>query len=326
MLAAIAAQEGMTMKKFDLTGAYLVADMDKTVYVEVPGYGLPPNKALRLKKALYGGKSSGALYAKTINEWLVDYGFKQSSVDETLYMLSKKGSNGTTSTLLISLYVDDGACITNDEALYDKFMKDLGAKFELSATGDLDWHLGIKIVQDKEAGTISLDQEAYIDSVLKRFNMEGASNKFTPLQPHEHLTKADSPDVPDKTQVKVYQQLISSLMYAACATRPDIAFAVNSCSQFMQNPGEKHLQLAKHVLRYLKATKHQKLIYSKREPEEAHKLYGYVDADHAGSQDDRKSVGGYVLLLNWAAVSWSSRKIKVVSISSFESKWYSASI
>ena len=31
-------------------------------------------------------------------------------------------------------------------------------------------------------------------------------------------------------------------------------------------------------------------------------------------------------MLNGAAISWSSRKIKVVSISSFESEWYSASI
>ena len=324
-LAAIAAQEGMTMKKFDLTGAYLVADMDKIVHVEIPGYSLPNGKALRLKKALYGGRSSGALYAKTIKQWFIGYGFTVSSVDETLFMLTRE-RNGKTSILLVSLYVDDGACITNDDELYDKFIKDLGDSFELSDSGDLNWHLGIKITQDRKNETISLDQEAYIDSVLKRFNMEGASNKYTPLPPHEHLSKTDSPPVADKSRVKVYQQLIGSLMYVACATRPDIAFAVNTCSQYMQNPGEKHLQAAKHILRYLKATKDQKLIYSKRDSAEANRLYGYVDADHAGSQDDRKSVGGYVLMLNGAAISWSSRKIKVVSISSFESEWYSASI
>ena len=325
MLAAIAAQEGMTMKKFDLTGAYLVADMDKTVHVEIPGYTLSPRRALRLKKALYGGRSSGALYAKTIKKWLTDYGFRVSSVDETLFMLSRE-KDGKTSTLLLSLYVDDGACISNDDELYKEFITALGSRFALSDSGTLSWHLGIKVVHDHEKGTISLDQEAYIDSVLRRFNMTDASDKHTPLPPHEHLTKADSPAKPDGQRVKIYQQLIGSLMYAACATRPDIAFAVNTCSQFMQNPGEKHLQAAKHVLRYLKATKHQKLIYSKQGPEQANKLYGYVDADHAGCQDDRKSVGGYVLMLNGGAVSWSSRKIKVVSISSFESEWYSASI
>jgi hypothetical protein len=94
----------------------------------------------------------------------------------------------------------------------------------------------------------------------------------------------------------------------------------------MSNPGESHREAAKHILRYLKATKYQKLTYSKQADYMANKLYGYVDADHAGSKDDRKSVGGYVLMLNGAAISWSSRKIKVVSLSSFESEWYSASI
>jgi hypothetical protein len=117
-------------------------------------------------------------------------------------------------------------------------------------------------------------------------------------------------------------------MYVACRTRPGIAFAVNSCSQFMQNPGPSHFEVAKHILRYLKTTKGAKLTYSKQPPQMANVLYGYVDADHAGSTEDhdRKSVGGYVLMLNSGAISWASRKIKVVLLSSFESEWYSASI
>ena len=36
LLAAIAAQEGLTMKKFDLTGAFLNAKMDKVIYAQIP--------------------------------------------------------------------------------------------------------------------------------------------------------------------------------------------------------------------------------------------------------------------------------------------------
>jgi hypothetical protein len=115
-------------------------------------------------------------------------------------------------------------------------------------------------------------------------------------------------------------------MYVTCGTRPDIAFAVNSCAQFMQNPGLSHFKAAKHILRYLKTTKDKKLTYSKQPDNMANVLYAYVNADHAGDPEDRKSVGGYVLMLNGGAISWSSKKIKVVSISSFESEWYSASI
>ena len=327
-MAAIAAQEGLTMKKFDLTGAFLVADMppDQQLYVQIPGYDLPTGKAILLKKALYGGKSSGALYYKEVSTWLKAYGFETCSVDETLFRLTRVKPDGTTSTLLISLYVDDGACCTNDEQLYQEFLTAFGQKYDLSDAGDLSWHLGMKFTQDPENGTISIDQSAYIDAVLKRFSMEDCTEKETSLPPHHNMDSSDCPKEPVKQDVKVYQQLIGSLMYIACGTRPDIAYAVNSCAQFMQNPGQSHLKAAKHILRYLKATRNNRLTYRRQQASMANKLYGYVDADHAACKDTRRSVGGYVLMLNGAAVSWSSRKIKVVSISSFESEWYSASI
>jgi hypothetical protein len=68
------------------------------------------------------------------------------------------------------------------------------------------------------------------------------------------------------------------------------------------------------------------LVYSKRPDEEANKLFGYVDADHATDKDDRKSVGGHVLMLNGAAISWASRKLRTIALSSFESEYYSASV
>ena len=320
-LAALAAQEGFQLKKFDLTGAFLVADMDRTLYVEIPGYELPEGKALLLKKALYGGRSSGALYSKEISSWLQSYGFKPTSVDETLFKL-QRGND----IILLSLYVDDGACATNSETLYKQFIKDLQAKYKLSDQGDLKWHLGMKFTRDTNTGAISIDQRAYIEHVLKRFNMENAHAKDTPLPPHIHLSKSDCPATPVKDDVKSYQQLIGSLMYIACGTRPDIAYAVNTCAQFMSNPGAAHIHAAKHILRYLKGTSNVGLTYTKQPRQLVNRLYGYVDADHASDADDRKSVGGYVLMLGGAAISWSSRKIKVVALSSFESEWYSASI
>ena len=320
-LAAIAAQEGMSLKKFDLTGAFLVASMDRVLYVEIPGYAVPEGKAILLKRALYGGRSSGALYAKEIATWLKNYGFKPTSVDETLFRLERNGG-----VILLSLYVDDGMCATNNEALYKKFIDDLSAKYQLSDQGNLDWHLGMKFTRDKNSGAVRIDQKAYIESVVKRFGLEAAKPKLTPMTANSYLSKQDCPQVPDKEQTKAYQQLIGSLMYIACGTRPDIAYAVNSCAQFMSNPGPRHMEAAKHIVRYLKATSHVGLTYSKQPPQLANRLYGYVDADHASDADDRKSVGGYVLMLGGAAVSWSSRKIKVVALSSFESEWYSASI
>jgi len=50
-------------------------------------------------------------------------------------------------------------------------------------------------------------------------------------------------------------------MYAAVATRPDIAFAVSTLSQFLDNPGEAHWDVVKRVFRYLSGTANLALTY-----------------------------------------------------------------
>ena len=78
------------------------------------------------------------------------------------------------------------------------------------------------------------------------------------------LSKEDSPSSPDEiTHMKKmpYREAIGSLMYAAVATRPDIAFAVSYLSQFLENPGEAHWEATKRVFRYLAGTKSLQLTY-----------------------------------------------------------------
>eukprot|EP00961_Rhodomonas_salina_P087470 1176476-Rhodomonas_salina.1 len=76
----------------------------------------------------------------------------------------------------------------------------------------------------------------------------------------------------------------------------------------MSNPGPEHIAAAKLILRYLKGTKSKKLTYTRQSSDMANRLYCYVDSDHAGDPDTRRSVTGYVVMLNGAAVSWQSTR------------------
>ena len=323
MLTSIAAQKGLLAFKFDLKGAFMVASQpdENEIYVTIPGFPIPEGKAIRLRKALYGGRSSGALYFSEISTFLKEYGFKATSTDSTLYRLYKNGK-----MLLLSLYIDDGMVVTDSEPLYREFLAALSARYNLSDSRVCDWHLGVKFTRDWEAGTITLDQRAYSESMLRRFGMDECTPKSSPMRSHLRLSKDDCPERPDAAAVKLYQQIVGSLLYLSCCTRPDIALAVGQCAQYMSNPGPSHMEAAKHILRYIKGTLHVGLTYGNAAPGMENLMYGYVDADHAACTDDRKSVAGYALMLNSAAISWSSRKIKVTSLSSFESEWYAASI
>jgi len=113
-----------------------------------------------------------------------------------------------------------------------------------------------------------------------------------------------------------YQQAIGSLMWAAVATRPDIAFAVSLLSQFLENLGQIHWDAVKRVLKYLKGMKNKRLVLGgNREG-----LVGYSDADWA-SQDHRHSISAYVFQIDSGSISWSCQKQTIVALSSTEAEF-----
>ena len=57
----------------------------------------------------------------------------------------------------------------------------------------------------------------------------------------------------ESVDAAMYRQMIGSLMYLI-NTRPDICFAMNTLSQFLTDPRNVHLIVAKHILRYLRGT------------------------------------------------------------------------
>lgn len=118
------------------------------------------------------------------------------------------------------------------------------------------------------------------------------------------------------TQVKEYQKLIGSLMYAMLGSRPDIAFAVSLVSRFASNPSPAHMTAAKRILRYLKGTLDFQLTYRG----DLKNLTGYSDADWAGCKSTRRSTGGFVFNVGSGAISWSSKRQATVALSSCESE------
>ena len=114
-------------------------------------------------------------------------------------------------------------------------------------------------------------------------------------------------------------EAMGSLMYAAMGTRPDIAFATSTVAQYSENPVWKHWEAVKRIFRYLLGTKNLELTYGGEE----RGLVGYVDADGA-SQDHRRAISGYVFMVDGGAVSWSSKKQELVTLSTMEAEYVPA--
>ena len=89
-------------------------------------------------------------------------------------------------------------------------------------------------------------------------------------------------------------------------TRPDIAYAINSVSQFLHAPTADHFLAVKRILRYVKGTLHFGLIFHPSIVSST--LVAYSDADLAGCLDTRRSTSGYSIYLGNNLVSWSAKK------------------
>jgi hypothetical protein len=114
-----------------------------------------------------------------------------------------------------------------------------------------------------------------------------------------------------------YRQLIGILIYLT-NTRPDLSYAVNILSRFMQQPRDNHWNAAKRVLRYIQGTKYFGLLYKNTKN---FVLGGFSDADFAGSIDDRASTSGYLMNMCSATVSWICKKQATVATSLAEPEY-----
>jgi hypothetical protein len=111
-------------------------------------------------------------------------------------------------------------------------------------------------------------------------------------------------------------------MYAMLATRPDLAFAVGVLSKHSATPGEEHWSALKRAYRYLRKTSDERLTF--RGNGEINPR-GFVDADWASDNNDRRSITGQVFLMAGGAVSWQSKKQDSVALSSTEAEYMAAS-
>nr|GEW37324.1 retrovirus-related Pol polyprotein from transposon TNT 1-94 [Tanacetum cinerariifolium] len=119
-----------------------------------------------------------------------------------------------------------------------------------------------------------------------------------------------------------YQSMVRALMYLT-TSRPDIVHATCYCARNQAKPTEKHLTAIKRIFRYLKDTIHMGLLYPK---DTSFKLTAFLDLDHAGCLDSRKSTSGGIQFLGGdKLVSWSSKKQDCTSMSSAEAEYVSLS-
>lgn len=285
----------------DVFNAFLQGDLREEVYMELPKgfYNDEKDKGLvcRLVKSLYGLKQASRQWNAKLTEALLSSGFSQSHLDCSLFT-KKKGSG----VVIVLVYVDDLLITGNNAELIAATKHTLHCHFKIKDLGELKYFLGIEFMRSNEG--IVMNQRKYALELIAEAGLGDAKPHMTPLDCNQRLTSVEvDPEAlyEDATQ---YRRLVGKLLYIT-VTRPDIAFAVQMLSQFMQQPKLSHWKAALRVIKYIKMEPGRGLLMSSKQKLQ---LNGYCDADWAACPSTRRSVTGFILKFGDSPISWKSKK------------------
>jgi histone deacetylase 1/2 len=301
------------IQQIDINNAFLNGLLQEEVYMTQPPGFVHQDQTLvcKLQKALYGLKQAPRAWYERLTQTLVQFGFKSSKCDPSLFIYTHKGI-----TLYVLVYVDDILLTGSSSTLLHDLIHKLNSKFALKHMGKPDYFLGIE-VKYLSNGSILLTQSKYIRDLLHRANMAEAKGINTPMVSNLKLSKFGTDTLPDPSE---YRSIVGALQYVTL-TRPEIAFSVNKVCQFLAMPLLTHWQAVKRILRYLLSTCHHGLLLQPSTAVSKFSICAYSDSDWASDLDDRRSTSGSCIFFGPNLVSWSAKKQSLVARSSAEAEY-----
>ena len=273
------------------------------------GFETGDDSVLKLLMALYGTRQGGRCWHKHFTRILISLGFSQCSYEPCLFY--KVLDDGT--FIIMALYVDDALAISPNRPALESLLKQIGDRLSISVLGFPKWFLGMRVSKD-DSGRILLDQSRAISDILERFNLQSLNFIQVPLSPQTQLLPLD--DSSSQT-TQPYRSLIGSLMYMMTSTRPDLTVSVSMLGQFMANPGSKHWEAGKKVVRYLKGTSGLALCFDCT----GDMITAFSDSDWAKDPSDRKSYSGYAVFVGKCLIAWKCKKQTSVALSTAEAEY-----
>ncbi|KAJ9557693.1 hypothetical protein OSB04_012307, partial [Centaurea solstitialis] len=288
-LIAVASIRQWKICQMDVKNAFLNGDLHEEVYMTPPpGVAHKLGEVCRLRKALYGLKQAPRAWFEKFS---------------TMHGAGR---------ILLSLYVDDMIITGDDHDGIEYLKQELAHRFAMKDLGTLRYFLGIEVAQSKKGYLLS--QTKYISDLFERARLSDKKTVDTPLETNVHYTPTDGVPLSDPS---LYRTIVGSLVYLT-VTRPDIAHAVHVVSQFVTAPTTVHWGAVLRILRYLRGTQFQSLLFPSTS---SLKLSAYSDASWDSDPSDRKSTTGFCIFLGDSLISWKSKKRDVVSRSSTEAEY-----
>ena len=329
VVLATAANEKRHVMSFDVTCAYLNADMPGEVIMELDPITtailtkLDPSfesfvdehgKVLvKLNKALYGCVESARLWYEHFKRALEKLGYTMNEYDPCVF--NRWTDSGFQSTVFF--HVDDGVATCEEEAELDKLERELRNEFggELNVTrGKRHEFLGL-LLEFSQDGLVIIKAPRLIGEILEDFQVSGTSR--VPAGVGLFEVDENSPLL-SEAQRKKFHGGVQKLLYIAGKCRLDISVSVSFLTTRVTIATEQDLRKLMKTLRYLNGTTDIGLQLG---GDEQGFISVQIFADAAyGVHFDAKSHWGVTVTLGRGVVLGHSGKQRLVTKSSAEAE------
>jgi hypothetical protein len=226
MLLAVAAQEGLALRQFDICTAFHNGELKEEVFIRAPAgaehLAGGSGRVLRLRRVLHGLRQAPRAWNQRLETELRSRGFVQSDADPALWIL-----HGENSTVLSMFYVDDGLVAARTDVEADALVELVASIFEIRALGEPKDFLGIEFSRDHAANTITITQKSKASALAAELGVSGC-RRVLPMPSEVYAGLRDAHSGVPMADKQLYQQVLGSLLHLAQCTRPDIALPVSA--------------------------------------------------------------------------------------------------
>ena len=134
MLLAMAEIKDGELRHFDAEQAFLKADIDEEIYIEIPEeFQEFPGAVVGLNKAVYGLVQAGRCWNNKFCDDTTAIGFEQAKADPCVFRKVVDGE----AEMVVVVHVDDVLTHAKDQATMDRFAAKFEQKFKLKDVGDV---------------------------------------------------------------------------------------------------------------------------------------------------------------------------------------------
>ena len=261
----------------DIQNAYLQAPSSEKHYI-ICGteFGIEhQGKVALIRRALYGGKSSGADFWKHLRSCMQHLGFTSCKADPDVWMREAQSDEGVSHWEYILLYVDDALCISNrgENILNEQ----LGKYFVIKpgSVGPPKLYLGNKVSKvtlENGCDAWSFSSSQYVQNAVANVeNHLRKQGKKLPKRATSPFSIGYRPEIDitselEGADITYYQSLIGILRWIVELGRVDITAEVSMMASHMALPRQGHLDQLFHIFAFLKYHHNSEMVFDPSEP------------------------------------------------------------